>query len=307
MIAMPGRSHRGPLPPLTAEEQVLRERLRGHVRHLAGEIGERNLLRPAALRAAADFIEASLREHLDSVSSQDFTAQGQPVRNVEAERRGTARGGQIVVVGAHYDSVFGCPGADDNGSGVAALLELARLLPRAPGRTVRLVAFVNEEPPFFTGEDMGSLRYARRCRERGEDVVAMLSLETIGYYTDAPGSQSYPFPLSAFYPGTGDFIGFVGDVRSRGLVRTAVRSFRRHTAFPSQAAAVPGVLPGVGWSDHWAFWQAGYRAIMVTDTAPFRYPHYHSPGDTPDQLDYDRLARVVAGLSRVVADLAAAD
>ena len=308
MIVMPGRSHAGPLPALTAEETLLRDRLRLHVARMAGELGERNLLRKPALRAAAGYVEGALREQGGTLASQDFTVEGETVRNVACERAGRSRGAQIVVVGAHYDSVIGSPGANDNGSGVAALLELARLLGGgAHQRTLRLVAFVNEEPPFFTGEDMGSLRYARACRQRGDDVVAMISLETIGYYSDAPGSQDYPFPLSLFYPPQGDFIAFVGDLRSRALVRHTVGSFRRHTAFPSQAGALPSGIPGVGWSDHWAFWQAGYRAVMVTDTAPFRYPAYHTAEDTPEKLDYDRMARVVAGLARVVSDLANPD
>jgi Zn-dependent M28 family amino/carboxypeptidase len=189
---------------------------------------------------------------------------------------------------------------------VAALLELARLLAgEALPRTVRLVAFVNEEPPSSYSPEMGSLVHAQGARAHGERIQAMLSLETIGFYTDAPSSQHYPFPLSLFYPDTANFIGFVDNLRSRGLVRRALRSFRQTTAFPSEDAAVPERLPGVGWSDHWSFWQAGYPAIMVSDTAFDRYPYYHTAGDTPGRIDYGRAARVVAGLARVIGDLAA--
>lgn len=275
--------------------------------HLAGAIGERNMWHPAALGQAARYVEDQLRAQGDVAESQEFTAGGVPVRNVEAVRPGATAAAEIVVVGAHYDSVIGSPGANDNASGVAALLEIGRLLrARSHGRTVRLVAFVNEEPPWFTGEDMGSLRYARRCRERGENVVAMLSLETIGYYSDARRSQAYPAPLGLVYPDTGNFIGVVGDVRSRALVRAVAAAFRRHSDVPCEAAAVPGFIPGVGWSDHWAFWRSGYRAVMVTDTALYRYPAYHTHDDTPEKLDYDRLARVVAGLAEAVLELAAA-
>jgi len=135
----------------------------------------------------------------------------------------------------------------------------------------------------------------------------MVSLETLGYYTDEPGSQQYPWPLARFYPSTGDFVAFVGNLGSRRLVRRAVASFRAHTRFPAEAGAFPSLLPGVGWSDHWSFWKIGVPAIMVTDTAPFRYPHYHASTDTPDRLDFDRLARVVAGLERTIADLASAE
>ncbi|MEA3275961.1 MAG: M28 family peptidase, partial [Pseudomonadota bacterium] len=200
---------------------------------------------------------------------------------------------------------IGSPGANDNGSGVAAVLELARLLAgRALARTVRFVAFVNEEPPFSYTPEMGSLVHARAARDRGDRIQAMLSLETIGHYSDRPGSQRYPYPLSLFYPDTADFIGFVGNLGSRQLVRSAVQSFRRHAFFPSEGAAVPAWVKGVGWSDHWSFWQAGYPAIMVTDTAFFRYAHYHSAGDTPEKIDYARTARVVEGLASVIADFA---
>ncbi len=212
-------------------------------------------------------------------------------------------------MGAHYDTVLDSPGADDNASGVAALLAIARELasrPQPPARTVRLVAFANEEPPHFQTPRMGSLVYARRARERGDRIVAMLSLESIGYYSDAPGSQRYPlFLLGWIYPSRGDFLAFVGDVGARALVRRAIASFRRHAALPSEGAAVPGFVPGVLWSDHWSFREAGYPAIMVTGTAPFRNPHYHEPSDRPETLDYDRLARATAGLARVIDALAA--
>ena len=164
---------------------------------------------------------------------------------------------------------------------------------------------MNEEPPFFQTRQMGSLVYARACRERRENIAAMITPETIGYYSDQPGSQTFPIPLlKMMYPSTGNYITFVGDIGSAWLVRDCVRSFRSHTKFPSEGGAAPGSITGIGWSDHWSFWQAGYPGIMITDTAPFRYPYYHTPDDTPDKLDYDRLARVVAGLARVTSGLA---
>ncbi len=166
------------------------------------------------------------------------------------------------------------------------------------------MAFANEEPPYFQTPAMGSVVYARRCRERGEQVVAMLSLETIGFYSDQPGSQHYPVPFGLLYPSTGDFVGFVGNTASRALVREAIGVFRASARFPSEGVAAPGALPGVGWSDHWAFWQEGYPAVMITDTAPFRNPDYHTRRDTPERLSYAPMARVVAGLERVVEALA---
>ena len=227
------------------------------------------------------------------------------MRNIEVEIKGATRAQEIIVVGAHYDSVMGAPGANDNGSGVAAVLELARLWRNAqPARTLRFVLFVNEEPPFFKSDEMGSRHYARRAKVRGENIVAMFSLETIGHYSDESGSQRYPFPLGPFYPSTANFIAFVSNFASRPLLHEAIASFRRHAEFPSEGVAAPALIPGVDWSDHWSFWREGYPALMVTDTAPYRYPHYHAETDTPDKVDYERLARVVAGLHRMLRELA---
>jgi Zn-dependent M28 family amino/carboxypeptidase len=195
---------------------------------------------------------------------------------------GTDAAGETVVIGAHYDSVAGAPGADDNASGAAGVLELARLLHGSAHRkTIRLVLFVNEEPPFFQTENMGSLVYARQLRTDHVSVSAMISLEMLGFYSDVSGSQKYPVLLGLFYPDRGNFIGFVGNPGSRTLVRQAVRSFRETTQFPSEGIAAPADWPGVGWSDHWSFWQKHYPAIMITDTALFRYPYYHTPLTRP--------------------------
>lgn len=307
MFRMPGQSHTGALPALTPDEAETSRRLAQHVLRLAGAIGERHLWRHEALDAAAQYVQDTLRGLDYEVTIQPFEVRGATVKNLAAELHGTTHAEEIVVVGAHYDSVPGSPGANDNASGVAAVLELARRLAAHPlGRTVRFVAFVNEEAPFYHTDGMGSWVYARQARARGERIVAMLSVETIGYYSDVPGSQQYPFPFGWFYPDVGNFIGFVGNLASRGLVRRSIAAFRDHTAFPSQGTAAPGGLTGIGWSDHWAFWQAGYDAIMITDTALFRYPHYHTPYDTPDRLDYDRMGRVVVGLEQVARTLAAA-
>jgi len=307
MLRMPGRSHRGPLPPLTADQAALRDDLRRDVAALAGEIGPRCVAEaPRGLDDAAANLDAALVRAGYAPERQKFTAHGHTCVNLEAGRKGAVRPGEIVVIGAHYDSCGDTPGADDNASGVAALLALARAFaPPAPppARTLRFVFFTNEEPPDFQRSTMGSLVYARGCKARGDRVVAMLSLETVGYYTDAPGSQHYPAPFGLLFPSTGNFIGVIGDVSSRRLVREALGSFRHHARFPSEGAALPASIDGVDWSDHWSFWQAGYPAAMVTDTAPFRNPHYHAPTDTPDRLDYDRMARVVDGLRAVVADL----
>jgi Zn-dependent M28 family amino/carboxypeptidase len=300
MIRMPLRSFTGPLLELTEVQRALRDELRGHVEALAG-LGERSVYESKRLAAAAAYIENALAQDHPDIRRQSYRVADVPCVNLDVEIRGRSRPDEIVVVGAHYDSVPGSPGANDNASGVAGALALARRFRSASAqRTLRIAAFVNEEPPHFQTESMGSLVYARAARQRGDNIVAMLSLETIGYYSDRPRSQHYPPPLGLFYPSTGDFICFVGNTRSAGLVRECVRQFRGRASFPSEGGALPGAIPGVGWSDHWAFWQVGYPAVMITDTAPFRYPYYHTSQDTPDRLDYERIARVVDGLQKVV-------
>lgn len=306
MTLMPGRSFAGDSPRLSESELEVRTAIIRHVQVLAGEIGERSMFRRGTLDRAAQYITDQLELQGYEVTTQEYVVSETTVRNIEAERIAAARPEEIVIVGAHYDSVMGCPGANDNGSGVAALLEIARLSAQGPrtARTLRFVAFANEEPPFFFTSKQGSVVYARRCRERRERVVAMYSLETIGCYFDQPGTQRYPFPLGLFYPRTGNFIGFVGNLSSRSLVRQSIASFRRNTPFPSEGAAAYGYIPGVYWSDQWAFWRQGYPGVMITDTAPFRYPFYHTVDDTPDKLDYDRTARVVVGLAKMIQDVA---
>jgi len=304
-VRMPGASHTGPLPPLSEAQRTLAEELRRDVVRLASDIGVRNTDAPAGLHAAREFVREQFASAGYAVREETWLERGVECANLVAERRGSD---EIVLVGAHYDSAPGCPAANDNASGVAALLALARRIASAgPTRTLRFVAFGNEEPPYFGTTDMGSARCARDCRERGENVVAMLSLETLGSYSDAPNSQRYPAPgLDWIYPSTANFIAFVGDSESAELVREVVGAFRATTPFPSAGAVLPRSIQGVDWSDHRSFWAADYRALMVTDTAPFRYAHYHAATDTPDKLDYERMARVVEGLQRVLAQLAAA-
>jgi Zn-dependent M28 family amino/carboxypeptidase len=300
LMMMPGKSYRGPLPPLTEGEKGLQQRLYAHVDELSAKIGERNIRRPENLKKAEDYIVEQFKALGYEVGMQEFDVSGQNVANVEAVLTGTRQPEQIFVLGAHYDSVES-PAANDNASGVAALIELVRLLKESqPEQTIRFVAFVNEEPPFFLTPSMGSFVYAKRCRERGESITGMFSLETIGYYSDDPGSQRYPFPLNYVYPDTGNFIGFVGNVGSRSFVRQAVRLFREMVQFPSEGGAVPEFFEGVGWSDHASFWKFGYPALMITDTAPYRYPYYHTQEDTIDKLDFERMSRVVQGLQKVV-------
>jgi len=304
-IKMPGPAFSGPLPPLTPNQQELRDELRRHVTALAHDIGVRSDAQYGNVQRAASYIERTLTALGYQVVSHEFSAYNRTYRNLEATLRGTNLPQEVVILGAHYDSARKAPGADDNASGVAGVLALARVFAKErQTRTVRFVFFPNEEPPSFPTADMGSRHYATDARQRNDQIVAMLSIESIGYYDTEKGSQRYPFPLNLAYPDVGDFVGFVSNLRSRSLLVRALAAFRAHATLPTQGAAAPSWVPGVWWSDHWSFWREGYPAIMITDTAPYRNPFYHTPQDTPDKLDYDRMARVVHGLTHVVRAIA---
>jgi len=283
----------------------LTERLRHHVTVLALDIGERHTGRPEALAAAALYIKNALASVGGDVHQQSYEADGIECANLEMEHAGVERASGIVLVGAHYDTVPGSPGANDNASGVATMIEIARLLSGRRLRcSVRCVAFVNEEMPHFYSRSMGSAVYARAARERGDRIRVMLSLETLGYYSSRPGSQSYPPLLRYFYPECGNFVAFVSNLRwSRALARVH-DAFRSQCAFPSARLASPAIVPGVSWSDHRSFWRAGFPAVMVTDTAFYRYAHYHCPTDTPEKLDFESLASVTTGLADALTALA---
>lgn len=308
-VRMPGSSHRGPLPPLTPREAVLRQRLEAWLHGLASGVGPRSTSDPAGLVRAAALLEAELRALGLEVTRERFQAGRHRVENLVAEVHGRDPAAGMVLVGAHYDTYQGTSGANDNGSGVVALLHLAeRFAGARPRRTLRLVLFTTEEPPHFQGPSMGSLVHATACADRGDDVRAMWSLESLAYYASEPGSQAYPFPLLGLvYPRRGDFVAFVGDLGSAALVRRCLGSFRGHVRFPSEGAVLPAGVPGVGWSDHWSFRQAGYPALMITDTAFFRDPAYHTPADTVERLDLTGLARVAVGLGDVLEELLEAD
>ena len=284
--------------PLDPDTSFLVHALEHHVRVLAEDIGERNVFRPTALRAAAEYITGVWEDRGHNVVAQRYTVRDLECANLEISVSGTAPGDEMVLVGAHYDTVYGSPGADDNASGVAALLEMSRLLWAAkPVRTIRCVAFVNEEAPFFFLGDMGSLVYARAARARGDQIRVMVSLEMLGFYRDEPGTQEYPPLLSRFYPDRGNFLAFVSNLHSRMQLRALVNAFRRVSNFPAEAAALPWWVPGVALSDQSSFWRQGYAGVMVTDTAYLRNPYYHTRADKPDTLDYRRLAAATRGLA----------
>ena len=283
----------------------LAKRLHHHVWTLAGEIGEHNVFHPEALLAAQSYITETWRSQGFEVAEQLFQVEGVRCANLEVTLPGTEQPEAIILIGAHYDSVIGAPGANDNGSGVAALLEISRLMgaERLPC-TFRFVAFANEEMPFFNTGDQGAVRYAQAARRRGDDIRLMLCLETIGYYRDEPGSQDYPALFRFFYPNRGNFLALVSNFRSRQMMLRLVKQFRASSDFPLEHVATSPMVPGVAWSDHAAFWREGYPAVMATDTAFYRYPYYHTAQDLPDKLQYGAFARVTEGLFRALVSLA---
>lgn len=275
-------------------------RLESHVVMLAKTIGRRNIENPEGYNAAEIYLASQLEEIGYKVQRQTYPVGEHQSVNLWAEQKGSRD--EIVVLGAHYDSAdSGTPGADDNASGCAAVLELARMFrDHKDGPTLRFVFFANEEPPYFHKETMGSLVYARQCQKDGDKIVGMLSLECIGFFSDEAGSQKLPAPLAASYPTTGNFIAFVSDLGSKALMEKCLTSFRAAQTMPAEGIAAPTALDGVNWSDHWAFWKCGYPAVMVTDTAIYRNPNYHMTSDTAASLDYEKMAAVVEGVRQVV-------
>jgi Zn-dependent M28 family amino/carboxypeptidase len=284
---------------VSINSEDLAARLRAHVQYLAGELGERNSLQYTNLEQARLYIEQVLAHAGYEIQHDAYEVAGRTYRNVVVECQGSER--TVFIVGAHYDTAPGTPGADDNASAVAVLLELARLLREfAPAPTIRWVAFTLEEPPYYRTRLMGSRIHARKCRKRAEQVTCMISLEMTGYYSELPGSQWYPLPfMSWFYPNRGNFIALAGNFRSRRLVRDLAGRLSEAGGIPVEYAAFP-LVPGAGLSDNWSFWKEGYPALMITDTAFFRNPHYHSRSDLPETLDYGRMAALVAALDKAL-------
>lgn len=281
------------------------KRLEAHVRTMAERFHPRDFAHPLNLDQVAAYVERAFREAGGRVSVEPYVQHGREYRNVVASFGPEA--GERVVVGAHYDAVKGTPGADDNASGVAVLLELARALGRrAPGVRVDLVALTLEEPPYFRTDGQGSAVYAAGLAKEGVKVRAMLSLEMLGSYTDAKGSQHFPVAgLTALYPGTGNFVAVVGRLGEERLVRTLKRAMAGAGGVPVESINAPPQLEGIDFSDHASFWAHGFPAAMVTDTAFFRNAHYHTAEDTPETLDYVRMARAGEAVECGVRALAA--
>lgn len=304
-VNMPGESSIETLKPLSHAQFHMSKRLFEHVWHLAEEIGERHYQVPDAYNRAADYIEQAFTRNNLVPYTEEF-GKNLEYRNIIAEHYGTMLPDEIIVVGAHYDTVWMTPGADDNASGVAVMLELTRYLVNIKlKRTVRFIAFANEEYPHFFTNNMGSMFHAKKSSERGDNIKAMISLEMLGYYSDESNSQFYPKPFNSFYPDTATFVAFVSNFSSRDLLMRSIRLFRETAQFPSEGLAVPvALVPDIRRSDQAAFWSHGFEAFMVTDTAAYRNYAYHNVSDVPNSLDYDHMARITTGLIKVVEGLA---
>jgi len=287
------------------EASTLEEKIKRHIQVLAVELGERNYLQHKNLGCAADYIQKEFKSYGYEPTEQVYTMENRPYRNIIATKPGKDKKDKIIIICAHYDSVVGSPGADDNASGVAALLELARLFSQLDlNKTLKFIAFTNEEPPFYLTEYMGSFRYAKEARKRKEDIKAVLCLESIGFYSDKNKSQSYPFGLSLFYPDKANFIAVISNLPSGYLLKRIVGEFKKASNFPVEYLIAPIFLAeAISFSDHWSFWKFGYRAVMVTDTAFYRNPYYHTQQDTADKLNYNNMLKVIRGLYKVVLNL----
>jgi len=266
---------------------------------LSETIGQRSWKDLDKLAASADYIEEKLKDSGCDTARQPFIFRGNTYQNIITEIQGSDPGqDSMLIVGAHYDSCEGTPGADDNASGIAGLLELARLTKEKPlKRTVRYVAYCLEEPPAYGTKHMCSYVHAESLHKEGARVFGMISLEMLGYYCDEEGSQYYPSSLfRPFYPGTGNFITFVGNFSSRGFSNSVKSAFTSVSSFPVEALNGFSIIPGVDFSDHRNYWKFGFPAFMITDTAFYRNPNYHEISDLPNTLDYDRLALLTKAL-----------
>jgi len=285
------------------QKALLTRNLYRHVEVLSVTIGDRHLWKDDSLDKTAAYIESVFRDYGYSVRRQTYSCYGKTVSNLIAEKEEASN--EVVIIGAHYDTVPGTPGADDNASAVAGLLELARMhRDSSTPKSLVFVAFANEESPCFGSPRMGSMVYAKELMDRRIPVEVMISLEMIGYFREnAP--QTYPLPGMRFiYPGTGDYIGVVGNFHSSRYVSLFGKGIKRHSNIHARSLVAPEFFGGINLSDNYAFWQHRYRAIMVTDTSFFRNKNYHQETDTIQTLNFEKMTEVVIGLYHTLLGMA---
>lgn len=284
---------------------ILRENLSRHVFKLSQEIGERNYVNYENLNEALSYIKEELTNYGYKVSLHQYQVWNKSYFNVSAIKRGFFADKRIIVV-AHYDSAVTSPGADDNASGVAGVLELARLFAsKKTLRSIEFVFFTNEEPPFLFSKDMGSRRWVEEILGKKENVIAVICLEMIGYFKDEYGTQGAPPGIGCFYSRRGNFIMVVSNLRSYKLAKEVTRILRIQSELIVRKFVAPTLLfPAIALSDHSSFWKAGIPAVMITDTAFYRNPNYHKSSDLPQTLDYNKMAQLIKGLYFVLNHLA---
>lgn len=289
-------------PDSSTDSNRIHKELYRHVEHLSSTIGERHLWKPGSLDGAVDYIESVFEENGYTPARRNFIAYEKIVANVIAEKTGAGRG--LIIIGAHYDTVPGSPGADDNASAIAVMLVLAGMLRNSFTRkTIVFAAFVNEESPCFGTAKMGSLVYARSLKEQGVGIDLMISLEMLGFFR-SDQHQHYPFsPMKLFYPASGDFLAVIGNPASFRYTSFLKKEMRKCLSFKVRSLTLPEQAGGIHRSDHYSFWKQGFKAVMLTDTANFRNPHYHEETDTIDTLNFGAMAEIVEGLANAMAHI----
>ena len=298
--SMPGQSPPTATTPLTPEESEISESLKKGCEELAHLIGQRNSVRMQGLDKAREYLGRRLTRANFRPKETAFSSRGEQATNLEVELEGTTAKDQILVLGAHYDTASYSPGADDNASGVAMLLEIARLLAvRSHDRTIQIVFFDRGSGRYAGTDDSGSYAWAAEAKKQNKKIAAMISLDSVGMYLDEDGSQSGPFPLSVCYPGQGNFLLFASDFSSRQLVQACVQNFRTQGGQPCEGLTLPGFIPWLSHSDHYAFGQNEWPSLVVTDTGPYRNTEHGLMTDTYDRLNYDRMARVTVRLVKL--------
>jgi Zn-dependent M28 family amino/carboxypeptidase len=289
---------------MTGNLNTIENQLRDDVSYLSENLGPRNPVHYESLLKAEDWIVERWQLQGYDVKRHTFPVEDKDCSNLEIEIPGKSQPDEIVIISAQYDTWPDSPGANNNAGGMAVLLKLSEMLREyQPDRTLRLVAFVTQEPPYDNTESMGSLRYARRSKERGENIRVMMSMDAIGIYRDEPGSQNIPFPFSLFYPDRGNFLAFIADLKSRPYVIEATRGFKKGSSFLIKAASVPSWVKGAAWSDHGSFWQQGYAGIQITDTGAFRALSHTTSEDTIEKIDFSALARITIGMYSSIVEL----
>jgi hypothetical protein len=280
-------------------EKIVRHDLHHHIHILTKHIGERNSTSYQSLTKAYHYIyDLMKRCSTFNIFDQRYEYEGNEYHNLVAEKIGSTKPEEIIIIGAHYDTALKSPGADDNGSGIAALLELIKWFDNYENeRTLRFIAFTLEEPPVFGTPNMGSYVYANSCQQKQEKILAMFCLEMLAYFSNKKGSQRFFSPeLKARFPDKGNFISIVGDLNSKILVETLTELLKKTTVIPVEPLVAYQPIKGINFSDHASFWSFGYRAVMITDTAFYRNNHYHEPSDTVDTLNFNLFAKLVVGL-----------